>query len=211
MPDVSLEENLHFSCPTVTHKQVPSRLHNHAGNTVWWKHSEMAALYEWAFQTIRPWQWQWGLSRSVTSLRFFFLCLLLCAVLPLSLTQTSAHTSTGRQNIFISPLYAACALTEIAALTPRCELYRGNVYANPTVHAINLFLDRRQTRMSLHEGKKDWNTYPGPSWQSSHYEAVGGSNDPESPVSQGHFLCGIPVCLTLSEVLLICSQVQTTY
>lgn len=60
-----------------------------------------------------------------------------------------------RQNVFISPLYAVCAQPEIAGLTPHCELHRGNVYSNPKEHAINLFLDRRQTIMSLHEGNKD--------------------------------------------------------
>lgn len=98
---------------------------------------------------------------------------------------------------------------EIAGLTPRCELYRGNVYPNPTEHAINLFLDRRQTRIPLHEGDKDGNTYPGPSRQSSHYEAAGGSNEPGSPVSQGLFRRSVPVCLTFSEVPMKCSEVQT--
>lgn len=115
------------------------------------------------------------------------------------------HTHT--QNIFISSLYAGCAQPEIAGLTPRCELSRGNVYPNPTEHAINLFLDRRQTRMSLHEGNKDGNTYPGPSWQSSHYEAAGGSNKPGSLRSQGLFLHSVLMCPTFSEVPMKCSEV----
>ena len=135
--------------------------------------------------------------------------------LSLSLIHTSTHTQTHthehrKQNVFISPLYAGRAQPEIAALTPRCELYRGNVYPNPTEHAINLFLDGRQTRMSLHEGNKDRNTYPGPSRQSSHYEAAGGGNEPGSPVSQGLFLGSVPMCLTFSEVPTKCSEVQTT-
>lgn len=78
-------------------------------------------------------------------------------------TCTEREAKTGRkrarerkrQNVFISPLYAVCAQPEIAGLTPHCELHRGNVYSNPKEHAINLFLDRRQTIMSLHEGNKD--------------------------------------------------------
>lgn len=120
------------------------------------------------------------------------------------------HAHTHRQNIFISSLYAGHVQPEIAGLTPRCELSRGNVYPNPTEHAINLFLDRRQTRMSLHEGNKDKNTYPGPSWQSSHYEAAGGSNEPGSRVSQGRFLRSVPMCLTFSEVPMKRGEVQTT-
>lgn len=74
----------------------------------------------------------------------------------------NTHTHTERQDIFISLLYAGCA-HEIAGLTPRCELYRGNVYPNPTELAINLFLDRRHTGMSLCGGNKERNTYSGPS------------------------------------------------
>lgn len=89
-----------------------------------------------------------------------------CLPLPFSLSlfvsYIHEHTPRERQNIFISLLYAGCA-HEIAGLTPRCELCGGNVYQNPTVHAINLFLDQRQTGMSLYEGNKDRNTYPGPS------------------------------------------------
>lgn len=100
-------------------------------------------------------------------------------------SHARTRTHAERQNLFISSLYADCAQSEIAGLTPCCELSRGNVYPNPSECAINLFLDRRQTRMSLHEGNKDANAYPRPSWQSSHYEAAGGSNDPGSPLSQG--------------------------
>lgn len=85
--------------------------------------------------------------------------------LTLCVTYTHTHAQRGRerekekdrerQNIFISLLYAVCAQPEIAGLTPHCELHRGNVYSNPKEHAINLFLDRRQTIMSLHEGNKD--------------------------------------------------------
>lgn len=119
-----------------------------------------------------------GLNVSLFPKLYFF------SSLNLILTSTHTHTDTHReeQNIFISSLYAGCAQPEIAGLTPCCELSRGNVYPNPTEHAINLFLDRRQTRMSLHKGNKDRNTYPGPSWQSSHYEAAGGGNEPGSPV-----------------------------
>lgn len=81
----------------------------------------------------------------------------------LSLSLGLSHTHTERQSIFISPLYAGSSRPAIAGLTPRCELCGGNVYSNPAEHAINLFLDRRQTRMSLHEGNKDGNTYPGSS------------------------------------------------
>lgn len=130
--------------------------------------------------------------------------------LSFSLSVLRTHTHTHTQNIFISSLYAGCAQPEIAGLTPRCELSRGNVYPNPTEHAINLFLDRRQTRMSLHEGNKDGKTYPGPSWQSSHYEAAGGSNEPGSLRSQGLFLRSVPMCLTFSEVPVKCSEVQIT-
>lgn len=121
--------------------------------------AKMAVLCDWASQTIRPWQWQWGLSRSVTSpslcLSLPFFSFPLPSFLCLIFSMFQNHTHTQRQNIFISRLYAGCAQPEIAGLTPRCELYRGNVYSNPTEHAINLFLDRRQTRMSLHEGNKD--------------------------------------------------------
>lgn len=135
---------------------------------------------------------------------WFFLWL--CFILHSSLSPSY----TGRRNLFISSLYAGCAQPEIAGLTPCCELSRGNVYPNPSEHAINLFLDRRQTRMSLHEGNKDANTYPRPSWQSSHYEAVGGSNDPGRPLSQGLSPRSVPVCLSFSEVPMKCSEVQTT-
>lgn len=124
--------------------------------------AKMAALCACTSQTVRPWQWQRGLSRSVTSpslclslLFFSSLGFFLFPCLCLILSVFQPHTHTQRKHIFISCLYAGCAQPEIAGLTPCCELYRGNVYSNPTEHAINLFLNRRQTRLSLHEGNKD--------------------------------------------------------
>lgn len=98
--------------------------------------------------------------------------------------RTHTHTQRERErgNIFISSLYAGCAQPEIAALTPRCEPSRGNVYPNPTEHAINLFfqIEDKQECPSV-RAIKTGNTYPGPSRQSSHCEARGGSNEPGAP------------------------------
>lgn len=76
--------------------------------------AKLAVLGEWASQTIRPWQWQWGLSRSVTSpslclsLPFFSSpCFPLLPFHCLILSMFQTHTHTRRQNIFISRLYAA--------------------------------------------------------------------------------------------------------
>lgn len=221
MPHISLEQNVHLvAWQSDSHKRTAQLCERHCVE----KPTEMAVSYKWASQTIRPWQWQWGLSRSVTSSSlclspslllsplfppFPCLCFTLSVLNSLSLSLSHTHTEKEGERVFISRLYAGCTQPEIAGLTPRCELYRGNVYWNPTEHAINLFLDRRQTRMSLHEGNKGRNPNPGPSWQSSHYESAGGSKEPGSPVSQGYFRCGVPVCLTFSEVSMIYSEVQT--
>lgn len=88
-------------------------------------------------------------------------------VYSLSLFVSYMHEHTHGQDIFISRPYADSA-HEIAGLTPCCKLYKGNIYPNPTEHTINLFPDRRQTRMSPCEATKDGSTFPRPSWQSSH-------------------------------------------
>lgn len=134
----------------------------------------------------------------------FFLSILLSVSLYIhvcmSHTRIDAHTHTQkRKHIFISPLYAGAAQPEIAGLTPCCGMYCGNVCPNPTEYAINLFLDRIQTKTSLHGGNEDGSTYPGPWWQPSHYEAAGGRNKPGIPLTQGLTLRSVPVCITFSE------------
>lgn len=130
-------------------------LHNHVCNTVWRSHWEGSIIR----QSISNHQ---ALTMTMRLVHKCHLSLslsvcLLPTLLVFSLCLIHAPTHTERQNIFISPLYAGCAQPEIAGLTPRCELYSGNVYPNPIEHTINLFLGRRQTRMSLHEGDKDRN------------------------------------------------------